>query len=77
MFSGIADVREWYDDAARCFRIEVNVHNRVWGPLLGYRGRFVADWRNLTERGVPCDILPKRQESREQARLAFLPGSPA
>jgi hypothetical protein len=29
LFSGIADVREWYDDAAGCFRIVVDVHNSV------------------------------------------------
>jgi len=40
LLSGIADVCEWYDEAARCFRIEVNVHNRRWGPLFGYKGEF-------------------------------------
>jgi hypothetical protein len=63
LFSGIADVREWYDDAARCFRIVVDVHNRVWGPLFGYRGSFNVEWRTVTE--VPSHILPKRQERRD------------
>jgi hypothetical protein len=63
LFSGIADVREWYDDAARCFRILVNVHNSVWGPLFGYSGRFDVEWRNVNE--VPRHILPYRQEPRE------------
>jgi uncharacterized protein DUF4166 len=65
LFSGVADVREWYDDAAGCFRISVSVSNRVWGPLFGYRGSFVVEWRNRTEGGVPHHILPLRQESRE------------
>ena len=56
LFSGIADVREWYDDAAGCFRIVVAVHNRVWGPLFGYRGRFDVEWR--VANGVPRHILP-------------------
>ena len=62
-FSGIADVREWYDDDSKCFRIVVDVHNRVWGGLFGYRGRFNVDWVHITE--VPDHILPRRQERRE------------
>jgi hypothetical protein len=63
LFSGIADVREWYDDAARCFRIVVDVRNRVWGPLFGYRGSFNVEWRKVT--GVPNHILPTREECRD------------
>src|ERR1700680_714601 len=37
LFSGVAIVCEWYDDSDRRFQIEVNVRNRVWGPLFGYR----------------------------------------
>jgi Domain of unknown function (DUF4166) len=63
-FSGIADVREWYDAAARVFRVDVNVHNRRWGPLFGYRGSFAVEWRPMRE-GVPADRLPIRTERRE------------
>lgn len=63
LFSGIADVREWYDDAAGCFRIVVDVHNSVWGPLFGYRGSFNVEWRPVAE--FPNHILPKRQERRD------------
>jgi hypothetical protein len=63
LFSGIADVREWYDDDAQRFRIVVDVQNRVWGPLFGYRGSFDVEWRKTTE--VPAHILPRRQEVRE------------
>lgn len=31
LFSGIADVCEWYDEATARFRIDVNVTNRTWG----------------------------------------------
>ena len=60
LFSGIADVREWYDDASRCFRISVDVRNSVWGPLFGYRGSFSVEWRRAT--ATPAHIVPKRQE---------------
>jgi len=62
-FSGIAEVCESYDDAAECFRIEVNVSNRLWGPLFGYKGRFKAEW--IEDAEVPADIFPKRTEARE------------
>lgn len=37
-FSGVANVREWWDEAAACFRIEVHVANTLLGPLFGCRG---------------------------------------
>jgi hypothetical protein len=65
LLSGIADVREWYDDDAGCFRIAVDVRNRVFGPLFGYRGHFQVDWQPVPAGGVPAHILPVRQERRE------------
>ncbi len=65
LFSGIAEVREWYDEAAHCFRIVVDVRNRVWGPLFGYRGSFQVDWLSVVPGDVPAHILPRRQERRE------------
>jgi hypothetical protein len=63
LFSGIADVCEWFDESVGKFRIEVNVKNRTWGPLFGYRGSFDVEWLPVTE--VPADLLPKRVEARE------------
>jgi hypothetical protein len=63
LFSGVADVCEWYDDAEQCFRIEVNVTNRTWGHLFGYRGRFDVEWRKVES--TPESVLPKRTERRE------------
>lgn len=65
LFSGIADVREWYDERARKFRISVDVRNSTWGPLFGYRGSFDVEWRTLSAGEVPAHILPARQERRE------------
>lgn len=65
LFSGIADVCEWYDDAAGCFRIEVNVHNRTWGPLFGYEGAFQVEWLSMTPDQIPAHAKPRREERRE------------
>lgn len=64
-FSGIAEVEEWYDDDAGCYRIEVSVANRIWGPLFGYRGRFQADIHSCPPGAVPQAVKPLREERRE------------
>ena len=65
LFSGIAEVREWYDEREQCFRIVVDVRNRTWGRLFGYRGRFNVEWQTLEPSQVPTHVLPLRQERRE------------
>lgn len=63
LFSGIADVHEWYDETAQCFRIEVVVQNSTWGRLFGYKGRFQTRW--VPAASVPETYLPVRTERRE------------
>ena len=65
LFSGVADVREWFDDGDQRFHIEVNVTNPTWGPLFGYRGSFDVEWRAVTRAEIPTDLLPVRCERRE------------
>jgi hypothetical protein len=65
LFSGVADVCEWFDEQSGRFRIEVNVSNRTWGPLFGYRGAFDVEWRRVGPGEVPPDIRPARYERRE------------
>lgn len=65
LFSGVADVCEWYDDESNRFRISVNVSNRMWGPLFGYDGAFDVEWIPITERDIPAAVKPHREESRE------------
>ena len=65
VFSGFADVREWYDDDAGRFRIRVDVHNRLWGRLFGYEGAFDVEWPQVDPGIAPEHILPIRQESRD------------
>jgi hypothetical protein len=65
LFSGIADVKEWFDDRRGKFGIEVNVHNSTWGPLFGYRGWFDVEWIPCEPVDVPRDVRPVREERRE------------
>jgi hypothetical protein len=65
LFSGVADVCEWFDEQEQAFRIEVNVTNRHWGPLFGYSGRFHVEWRAVETAAIPKTILPRRVEPRE------------
>jgi hypothetical protein len=65
LFSGVAEVNEWYDDAEECFRISVNVSNRAWGPLFGYHGKFQAAWIPTRPEQIPAEIFPRRTEARE------------
>lgn len=63
LFSGVAEVKEWYDDDLGRYRIEVVVSNRTWGRLFGYSGAFDVEWIEGGE--VPEDVLPRRVEKRE------------
>ena len=65
LFSGAADVREWYDETTRRFRISVDVRNNTWGRLFGYTGSFDVEWRQVEPGVVPDRVLPHRQERRE------------
>lgn len=63
--TGVADVREWWDEDSRLFRISVRVSNPVFGKLFGYRGRFTVTESRCTREQIPRDVLPLREESRE------------
>lgn len=66
IFSGYADVCEWYDDETEKYQIEVNVRNKLFGPLFGYRGSFDVEYIPVTEAGgIPQYVKPVREERRE------------
>ena len=64
-FTGVAQVREWWDEDKEKFGIDVNVSNRVFGPLFGYRGSFTVVERPCSRAEIPLDVLPLREEIRE------------
>ena len=65
VLSGVAHVREWFDEKSGRFRIDVSVANTALGPLFGYRGAFTVEWRDVSSSGVPAHVLPRRVEPRE------------
>ena len=62
LFSGVAEVNEWFDDHSGRFRIDVHVSNRRWRPLFGYTGSFDVEWRQGSD---VSHLLPMRIEARE------------
>lgn len=65
LLSGVADVREWWDESAQRFRIDVSVRNRIFGKLFGYRGSFTVVERACGPEDIPLDVRPLREERRE------------
>lgn len=64
LIGGDAHVRESFDEEAGCFRIQVSVTNRRFGPLFGYEGSFTASYTDATAHGVRADLRPVREEVR-------------
>ena len=63
LFSGRADLREWFDDAAGCYRIRLEVRNRLFGFLFGYEGSFTCEFPAATD--APRGLKPVRHEQRD------------
>ena len=62
IFSGRARLREYFDDADQRFRVDLEVHNRWFGFLFGYRGSFECEWMPATD--APERLKPRRHEAR-------------
>jgi hypothetical protein len=62
VFSGRAVLRESFDDEAQCYRITLEVHNRVFGFLFGYEGTFTCEFPAATD--APTRLKPRRHERR-------------
>ncbi len=63
LLSGVALVREAYNDELGAFEIDVQVTNRVFGHIFGYKGTFNLD--QVPCSAIPAAALPKRVESRD------------
>ncbi len=63
--TGVAEVHEWWDEAASRFRIDVSVTNPRFGGLFGYRGWFEVEELAMTRDEIPAHVLPLREERRE------------
>ena len=62
LFSGQARLREHFDDADQRFHVDLEVHNRWFGFLFGYRGSFECEWMPATD--APERLKPRRHEAR-------------
>lgn len=65
LFSGYAHVIESYDADQDKFHIEVNVHNKVFGPVFGYKGSFDVQYITVSDKDIPQHVKPVREEHRE------------
>jgi len=63
LFSGRAHLTEHYDDQLDRFVIELEVRNRVFGLLFGYRGTFTCEF--VAAEAIPETVKPYREEARE------------
>lgn len=63
LFSGRADLRESFDDAAGVYRVRLEVRNRVFGFLFGYEGEFRCEFPPATD--APARLKPRRTERRD------------
>lgn len=62
LFSGRARLRERFDDGDGLFHVDLEVHNRRFGFLFGYRGSFTCEWMPATD--APARLKPRRHEGR-------------
>jgi hypothetical protein len=64
LIGGDAEVRESFDERSGRFRIHVRVTNRRFGPLFGYEGSFLAEYRDVRGREPRPGLRPIREEAR-------------
>ncbi|WP_232699132.1 DUF4166 domain-containing protein [Brevibacillus daliensis] len=65
LFSGYADVYEWYDKQREKYRIDVKISNPIFGDLFGYSGAFDVEYLHVELEHIPEDVKPVREERRE------------
>lgn len=62
LFSGRATLHEWWSDEDESFHVDLEVRNRLFAFLFGYRGSFTCEWVPATD--APERLKPRRTEAR-------------
>lgn len=62
LLSGRAILREHWSEEDEAFHVDLEVRNRVFGFLFGYRGTFTCTWVPATD--APEHLKPRRTEAR-------------
>ncbi|NQW86823.1 MULTISPECIES: DUF4166 domain-containing protein [unclassified Frigoribacterium] len=62
LFSGRAELHEWWSDDDESFHVDLEVHNHRFGFLFGYRGAFTCEWVAASD--APARLKPRRTEAR-------------
>lgn len=65
IFTGVAEVCEWYDEASDHYQISVEVVHPVFGKVFVYRGSFHVLIQSVGDAQVPLHVKPLRTELRE------------
>ena len=65
LLSGVAYVRESYNDELERFEIDVDIRNSIFGTIFGYRGWFHLEMINCTRECIPADAFPRVESVRE------------
>lgn len=65
LLSGTAIVEERYNEERGRFEVDVDIRNRVWGRIFGYRGWFELEERRCSSSEIPAGVRPQREEFRE------------
>ena len=58
LLSGVAFVRESYNERQERFEIDVDIRNSIFGTIFGYRGWFHLEMIDCTRDAIPEDAFP-------------------
>ena len=65
ILSGVAYVRESYDETMERFEIDVDIRNSIFGTIFGYRGWFNLEMVQCNRSQIPDDAFPSVESERE------------
>ncbi|GAE29590.1 DUF4166 domain-containing protein [Halalkalibacter hemicellulosilyticus] len=62
LFSAKATAKEWFNDEQNRFHIEVDVQNRYFGTIFGYKGTFTVQYYDFNG-NLPSEVKPRKEKS--------------